>query len=88
MRPTLKQNEVNTMKTYNDNTTLTNFKFWSGAEDNASCLTYAELEELDSLLEELYPEGMEETQLNDLMWFEFDSVCELLGLDIDEVYER
>jgi hypothetical protein len=67
---------------------LTNFKFWAGAEDNASRLTYTELEELDSLLEELYPEGIEETGLNDLMWFKFDSVCELLGLDIDEVYER
>jgi hypothetical protein len=76
------------MKTYNDNTKLTNFKFWSGAEDNASRLTYTELEELDSLLEELYPEGIEETGLNDLMWFEFDTVCELLGLGVEEVYER
>jgi hypothetical protein len=76
------------MKTYNDNATITNFKFWSGAEDNASRLTYTELKELDSLLEELYPEGIEETGLNDLMWFEFDSVCELLGLDVEEVYER
>jgi hypothetical protein len=67
---------------------LANFNFWSGAEDNAKHLTYTELEELESQLEELYPEGMEEVQLNDLMWFEFDTVCEWLGLDAEEVYER
>ena len=67
---------------------LTNFNFWSGAESNAKLLTYTELNELESQLEDIYPDGMEETQLNDLFWFEFDTVCEWLGLDIEEVYER
>ena len=67
---------------------LTNFNFWSGAKDNASYLTYTELNDLESLLEDIYPDGMNETQLNDLFWFEFDSVCELLGLDKNEVIER
>ena len=38
---------------------------------------------LGSVLEELYPEGMSPTELNDLLWFDFESVCRWLGLDYD-----
>ena len=51
-------------------------------------LTDEELDQVESTLEELYPEGMPETSLNDLFWFDFKSVCEWLGLDEDEYYER
>jgi len=67
---------------------LTAFNFWSGAKDNASYLTYTELNELESVLDDIYPEGMDETQLNDLFWFEFEAVCEWIGLDENEVMER
>ena len=67
---------------------LTAFNFWSGAKDNASYLTYTELKDLEYQLEDLFPDGMNETQLNDLFWFEFDTVCEWIGLDINEVMER
>jgi hypothetical protein len=62
---------------------LTNFQFWAGAKDNAAMLEYDELEQLEYMLEDIYPEGIEETTINDLMWFDFESVCEWLGLELD-----
>jgi hypothetical protein len=72
------------MKTYNENTQLTSFNFWSGAVDNAKLLTYSQLEQVDYILEDMYPDGMSETALNDIFWFEFDTVCEWLDLNVDE----
>ena len=64
---------------------LRNFEFWSGAKENANELTGAQLDEVETILEDLYPEGMDETQINDLFWFEFDTIKEWLGItDEDE----
>ena len=55
---------------------LTAFQWWGGAELNARMLTLSELDALDNILMDLYPNGINETML----WFEFDFVCDLLGL--------
>ena len=39
------------------------------------------VDEFDFLIEELYPDGLTETQLNDILWFEEDWICETLGID-------
>ena len=50
-----------------------NFKPWSGAVSRwEEILENDLLEELDAYLEELYPDGMTETELNDFLWFEGD----------------
>ena len=50
-----------------------NFKPWSGAISRwEEILENDLLEELDAYLEELYPDGMTETELNDFLWFEGD----------------
>ena len=41
-------------------------------------------EQFDSLIDELYPDGITDTQLNDLLWFEEDWIFEMLGIEIDE----
>ena len=41
-------------------------------------------EQFDSLIDELYPDGLTDTQLNDLLWFEEDWLFEMLGIEIDE----
>tara|TARA_R100000353_G_C6427273_1_gene174902 strand:- start:44 stop:280 length:237 start_codon:yes stop_codon:yes gene_type:complete len=76
------------MKTFNNNTNLTNFKFWSGAKTFAEKLTYNELLEIEFHLMELYPDGISETHLNDLFRFEEDFLCELIGETSEEVYNR
>lgn len=70
---------------------LANFEFWSGAKDRAELLTYSELQELDSFVEELF-EGREEppteTEINDLFWFDFGIICEHLGMTEEELDKR
>jgi len=53
-------------------TSLRDFEFWSGAKEISSRLTVEEMDQIEFMLEELYPEGMSETQLNDLFWFDSD----------------
>ena len=70
---------------------LRDFHFWSGAATNAAKLTPEELDQLDGILDELNePSGdyMSTTEVNDLMWFQFEDVCEWLGLDWEEVMAR
>lgn len=70
-------------------TTLKNFDFWSGAKDTIKYLTESELDTIESYLEELYPEGMTDTELNDFIWFEDDTIAEWLGYnDFDEIMSR
>ena len=70
------------MKIYEEKS-LANFEFWSGAKDRAVMLTIEELEQLGDLLEDCYPDGISATKVNDIMWFDFEWVCEMLGLDYD-----
>lgn len=65
---------------------LKDFHFWSGAATNAAKLTPEELDRLESKLEEIEKEEpWSTTEINDLMWFDFEMVCEWLGLDYEEV---
>lgn len=52
---------------------------WSGAKDTMRHLTYSQMDQLEFILDELYPDGMTETQLNDVLWFEKDWIAEMLG---------
>ncbi len=61
------------MKIYKEES-LSNFEFWSGAEDRTEKLTGKELDRIEAILEDLYPDGMDETELNDLFWFDFEMV--------------
>jgi len=69
----------------NNNLTLRDFKAWSGAVDTQeTILNEGKGEEFDSLIEEIYPDGIEETHLNDLLWFEEDRLYEMLGIAEEE----
>lgn len=64
---------------------IANFSFWSGAKANADELTLSQLNEVENILEDLYPDGIGETQLNDIFWFDFETIKEWLGItDEDE----
>lgn len=71
------------MKIYRDDS-LRSFEFWSGAVENAEEFT---LEELDRITEELEAadngDGYDETQINDMMWFEPEYLASLIGLEWD-----
>lgn len=64
---------------------LSEFEAWSGARDTLDrIINEGKCDELESILEELYPEGMTDTELNDLLWFEPETVFEWLGIDDDD----
>ena len=67
---------------------LRNFEGWSGAVDTLNTLTDDQRDALEANLEELYPDGMDESSLNDFLWFENDTIAEWLGFDDWEDLER
>ena len=65
---------------------LGNFKFWGGAINNVMYLSRKQLDEIEEIIEKLYPHGIEKTTLNDLFWFDVDIIAEWLGYEnFDEV---
>lgn len=77
------------MKTFNENLTLADFKAWSQAvETKETILAAGKGDEFDALIEELYPDGLSETQLNDILWFESDWIFESLGISEEEEEEE
>lgn len=76
------------MKIYKEES-LSNFEFLSGAKDFANKLTDNEFDAIEAFLETEYPDGMDETQINDLFWFESEWICsDILGIEYEEVLNR
>ena len=64
---------------------LKNFKAWSGAKDTLNKLIELDkCDDLEFILEDLYPDGITETQLNDLLWFDDKWIYETLGIEEEE----
>ena len=76
------------MKIIHEINSLTDFEPWSYAVSRYETLTTEQLEQLDSILEDAYPEGMTDTQVNDLLWHDSDWVAEMLGFRDWEHLER
>ena len=56
-----------------------------GAIDTYSLIDcHNKLEDLDRLITEYYPDGLAETELNDILWFESDWVLSSLGIEDDD----
>ena len=75
------------MKMYEEKD-LIDFEFWSGAEDFAALLTQDEFRQIELVLEEMYLEGMEATEINDLFWFEREYLAECIGTTEEEIWSR
>ena len=71
------------MKVYSE-ISLQNFEFCSAAKANAAQLTAAQLNTVEAILEDIYPDGVNETTINDLFWFEFETVADWLGLALND----
>ena len=72
------------MKIYRD-ASPSDHKAWSGAKDTLNTIIEkGKAAEFDQLINELYPEGIDETHLNDLLWFEQDWLFKQLGITEDE----
>ena len=61
---------------------LKNFKAWSGAKDTLNKLIELDkCDELEFILDDLYPDGLTETELNDILWFDDEWIFETLGIE-------
>ena len=68
---------------------LNRFEAWSGAKETLERIQReGKFAELENVLEELYPDGMTETELNDLLWFEPETVYEWLGIRSETQIEK
>ena len=66
-------------------TNLRNFEAWSGAIDTKKIILDAGLEEeFEMLIDELYPDGLSDIDLNDILWFDSDWILETLGIKEEE----
>lgn len=65
---------------------FSDFRPWSGASDTWNRIEdEGKIDELEAVLDEIYPDGMSDTGLNDLLWFESETVFDWLGMsDYDE----
>lgn len=79
------------MKIYREES-LRHFEFWSGAKTTAETIWdkfgAKGFDTIESELEMDYPDGMDETQVNDMFWFETDYIATLLGYRNWEHLER
>ncbi len=68
---------------------LNTFEAWSGAANTLDRIRReGKCGELESVLEENYPEGIiNETELNDLLWFDSETVYEWVGLQTESEIE-
>lgn len=72
------------MKIYKE-ISIANFDAWGGAEDTLDRIINAnKADELESILEEEYPDGIDQTNLNDILRYESDWIYEMLGMKTDE----
>ena len=68
---------------------MNSFQAWSGAKETLERIQReGKCAELENVLEELYPDGMTETELNDLLWFDSESVYEWLGIRSESQIEK
>lgn len=66
------------MKIYHEES-LRNFEFWGGAKDTAEALTSEQFDQIEAILEEAYPDGLDAGDLNDIFHFEEDWIADILG---------
>ena len=68
---------------------LENFEAWSGAEDTLDRIrNEGKVGTLEAILEDAYPDGIDETQLNDLLRLDDELVFEWLGIRSESVIEQ
>lgn len=72
------------MKVYREIDNLYDFDFWSGAEDTFNDIVRAgRVKTFGQYIKDVFAdyEYVSDTQLNDFVWFERDSIYEICGLD-------
>ena len=71
------------MKVYEE-LSLKDFESWSGATETKNIIiNEGKEEDFEELIEELFPNGVSATELNDLLWFDQEYVLNTLGIETE-----
>lgn len=62
------------------------FKFWSGGKDRADGVRDEDWGAVESCVEEYFPDGCTDSELNDFFWFDFDIIAQACGYENEEHY--
>lgn len=76
--------------TYKVESSLENFKAWSGGKDTLDVLIEkGDCDKVEEIIDSLYADGETptETAINDLLWFERDWIAQELGYTDWDAYE-
>lgn len=69
------------MRITNNTQTLLTFDAWSGAvETKETIIENRKSQQFDQLIEDMFPDGLTDTELNDILWFETDWVYKELRI--------
>ena len=64
---------------------FSDYQPWSGAVYTYDLIDdHNKLDELDNLITECYPNGLTQTELNDILWFNSKWVLDSLGIEVDD----
>ena len=64
--------------------TLSSFQPWEGAVDTLRMIKEAgKFDSFEAMIDEMYPEGIEKSSLNDLLWFEKEWVLSMLQIPFE-----
>ena len=68
---------------------LNSFEAWSGAVDTKNkIIEEGKAEAFNSLVEDIFPDGCTETEMNDFLWFDDDQIFDMLGIVEEEELEE
>lgn len=68
---------------------IESFEAWSGGVDTKNRIIECDMcNEFDNLIEETYPNGMTDTELNDLLWFSDSWIYDMLGINEEDEDEN
>ena len=71
------------MKVYED-INLKDFESWSGATETKNIIiNEGKEQEFEELIEDLFPNGVSATELNDVLWFDQEYVLDVLGIETE-----
>ena len=63
---------------------LKDFETWSGATETKNIIiNEGKEQEFEELIEEMYPNGIDATTLNDVLWFDQEYVLNTLGIETE-----
>lgn len=72
------------MKIVNEISSLDDFEFWGPAVETVNSMSDEVKETVFNAIEDTYPDGLTETELNDILAYDDDWLKEVVGFDFEE----